>query len=187
MRLIKTIKKRDPAIRSSAETLLYTGLWAMVFHRPAHKSYRWRLYFLARLISQIGRGLTGIEIHPGAQIGRGVFIDHGMGVVIGETCIIGDDVLIYHGVTLGATTSERGPRHPIIGNNVVIGAGATVLGAIHIGNGAKIGAGALVIKPIPNGGTVVSEPGRLVNEPSTRREVEDIKKRLAEIKELIDQ
>ena len=161
MRLIKTIKKRDPAIHSWLETLLYPGLWAMVFHRPAHRLYKWKCFFLARLLSQWARSLTGIEIHPGAKIGRGVFIDHGMGVVIGETCEIGDDVLIYHGVTLGAVGTEKGPRHPIIENDVVIGAGATVLGAIRIGAGAKIGATALVLKEVPQGGIVLGVPGRL--------------------------
>ena len=154
MHLIKTIKKRDPAIHSWLETLLYPGLWAMFFHRPAHLLYKFRLFFLARLLSQFSRFFTGIEIHPGAKIGRGIFIDHGMGVVIGETCVIGDNVLMYHGVTLGATSSEKIQRHPLVGNNVIIGAGATVLGAIRVGDNAKIGAGALVLKDVPENGTV---------------------------------
>ena len=186
MSVIKAIKKRDPAIRSWLEVLLYPALWCMFFHRQAHFLYRIRLYFLARLLSQWSRFLTGIEIHPGARIGRGFFVDHGMGVVIGETCEIGDNVLIYHGVTLGATTSDKGSRHPIVGNDVIIGAGATVLGRVHIGNGAKVGAGALVLKDIPECGTIVGEPGRFVSEASTRRELEELKKRVAELKGLVD-
>lgn len=162
MRLIKAIKKRDPAIRSTLEVFLYPGFWCMFFHRSCHWFYGKRLFFLARLVSQYARFLTGIEIHPGAKIGKGVFIDHGMGVVIGETCIIGDDVLIYHGVTLGGTGSEKGPRHPVIGNNVIIGTGATILGRIHIGDGAKVGAGAIVLQDVPAGGTIVCEKARLV-------------------------
>ena len=192
MHLIKTIIKRDPAIRSRLEVILYPGLWAMIFHRPAHLLYKIRLFFLARLLSQFSRFFTGIEIHPGAQIGRGVFIDHGMGVVIGETCIIGNDVLIYHGVTLGATggstaAQQQEQRHPSVGNNVVIGAGATVLGAIHLGDNSKIGAGTLVLKDVPDNGTVVGEPGRLVErESSTRREMEELRQRVAELKAFID-
>jgi len=125
--------------------------------------YLWRLYFLARVFSQFSRFLTGIEIHPGAKIGQGVFIDHGMGVVIGETCIIGDNVLIYHGVTLGAVSSNKGKRHPTIKDDVIIGANALVLGNITIGNGVKIGAGALVIKDIPDNNTVVAQPARFLN------------------------
>jgi len=159
--LIKTIKKRDPAIRSWPETLLYPGLWAMVFHRPAHFLYKHGLFFLARLISQISRFFTGIEIHPGARIGRGVFIDHGMGVVIGETAVVGNDVLMYHGVTLGATSGEKIQRHPIVGDNVILGAGAIILGAVRIGAGAKIGAGALVLKDVPENGIVMSASGIL--------------------------
>ncbi|MCL2839699.1 MAG: serine O-acetyltransferase [Defluviitaleaceae bacterium] len=158
LQLIKTIKKRDPAIHSWLETLLYPGLWAIVFHRPAHLLYRCKLFFIARLISQCTRFFTGIEIHPGAQIGNAVFIDHGMGVVIGETCKIGNHVQMYHGVTLGATSSEKIQRHPIIGNHVIIGANATILGAITIGNHAKIGAHALVIKNVPDNGLVLAEP-----------------------------
>ena len=163
MRLIRTIKQRDPAVNSWLEILLYPGLWAMGFHRIAHMLYLWRLYFLARVFSQFSRFLTGIEIHPGAKIGQGVFIDHGMGVVIGETCIIGDNVLIYHGVTLGAVSSNKGKRHPTIKDDVIIGANALVLGNITIGNGVKIGAGALVIKDIPDNNTVVAQPARFLN------------------------
>ena len=168
MFLIKTIKKSDPAIHSWLEVLLYPGLWVMFFHRPAHLLYKVRLFFLARFFSQLARFLTGIEIHPGAKIGRGVFIDHGMGVVIGETCEIGDNVLIYHGVTLGAKGGEKGKRHPTVGNNVVIGAGAIVLGAIYLADNAKIGAGALVLKDVPEGGTVVGKPAKLVTKPSNK-------------------
>jgi len=161
--LARTIKKRDPAIHSWLETLLYPGLWAVVFHRPAHFLYKCRLFFLARLMSQFSRFLTGIEIHPGAQIGNGVFIDHGMGVVIGETAIVGNNVLMYHGVTLGATSGEKIRRHPTVGNNVIIGANATILGAITLGNNAKIGAHALVMKDVPENGIVFAEQGKSPN------------------------
>jgi len=159
----------------------------MFFHRPCHRLYKWRFFFLARLISQFARSLTGIEIHPGAQIGKGVFIDHGMGVVIGETSIIGDDVHIYHNVTLGGTGKEKGPRHPIIGNNVMIGTGATVLGRVHVGDNAKIGANTVVLKDVPEGATVVGEIARIVNcQASTRCELEEMKARIAELKKLVD-
>jgi len=159
----------------------------MVFHRPCHLLYRWRLFFLARLVSQYSRFLTGIEIHPGAQIGKGVFIDHGMGVVIGETCIIGDGVLIYHGVTLGGVGNVKGPRHPVVEDNVIIGTGATILGRVNIGEGAKIGAGAVVLKDVPAHCTVVGEQGRVVNaESSTRHELENLKSRITELKKLVD-
>jgi len=162
LNLIKSIKKRDPALHSWLEILLYPGLWVMFFHRPAHLLYKMKLFFLARFVSQLSRFLTGIEIHPGAKIGKGLFIDHGMGVVIGETAIIGDNVLIYHGVTLGAKTSERVQRHPIIGDNVVIGAGSAVLGAICIGRNAKIGAGALVLDDVPENTIVVGKKAKFV-------------------------
>ena len=137
---IKRIKTLDPAARSSLEViLLYPSVHAMFFYRIAHYLYRLHFFFLARFLSQLARFLTGIEIHPGAQIGKGFFIDHGMGVVIGETVIIKDDVTIYHQVTLGGTGKEKGKRHPTIGNQVVIGAGAKVLGPINVGNYAKIG------------------------------------------------
>jgi serine O-acetyltransferase len=154
MSLFKAIYTRDPAVKSRPEVLLYPGLWAMFWHRLAHALYNKKLFFLARWVSQRTRRRTGIEIHPGAKIGRRCFIDHGMGVVIGETCVIGDDVLIYHGVTLGAVSTEKKKRHPIIENNVIIGAGATVLGNITIGKAAKIGAGAIVVKDVPPGATV---------------------------------
>jgi len=182
MRLIRTIKQRDPAVNSWLEILLYPGLWSMGFHRISHRLYLWRLYFLARVFSQFSRFLTGIEIHPGAKIGQGVFIDHGAGVVIGETCIIGDNVLIYHGVTLGAVSGSKGKRHPTIKNDVVIGANALILGDITIGSGAKIGTSALVIKDVPNDVTVVAEPARFVNkEASLRREIEELKKKISEL------
>jgi len=187
VRLLKAIKSRDPAIRSWAEIILYPGFWCMVFHRPCHFLYKWRLFFLARFFSQLARFFTGIEIHPGAKIGKGVVIDHGMGVVIGETCIIGDDVLIYHGVTLGGTGNDKGPRHPIIENNVVIGAGATILGRVRIGANTKIGANTVVLRNIPENSTVVGEQGRIVNtQDSTRNELEAMKKRIAELKSLVD-
>jgi serine O-acetyltransferase len=142
-----------------------------------------RLFFLARLISQFSRFLTGVEIHPGAQVGKGVFIDHGMGVVIGETCIIGDDVLIYHGVTLGGTGKEDGPRHPVIGNDVMIGTGATILGRVHIGDGTRVGAHTVIMKDIPPNSTVVGEQGRIVSDnASTRREIAELKKEIEELK-----
>lgn len=187
MRLMKAIRARDPAVRSWLEILLYPGFWAIFWHRPCHLLYRMRLYFLARLIAQCSRFWTGIEIHPGAQIGKGVFIDHGFGVVIGETCIIGDDVHIFHGVTLGGTGKEKGPRHPVIGNNAMLGAGALVLGRVHIGADAKIGAGAVVMTDVPDGGTVVGEQARLVGcQSSTRCEMEDLKAKIAELKTLVD-
>ena len=161
---IDTIFKEDPAARSTIEVLLcYPGLHAILLHRLAHKFYRWRILLVARLISQFSRLITGIEIHPGARIGRRFFIDHGMGVVIGETAEIGDDVLLYQGVTLGGTGHEKGKRHPTIGNHVVVGTGAQVLGNIVIGDRAKIGAGSVVVKSVPPHSTVVGVPGRVVS------------------------
>ncbi|MCL2356828.1 MAG: serine O-acetyltransferase [Defluviitaleaceae bacterium] len=184
---MKAIRSRDPAVRSWLEILLYPGFWCMFFHRIGHALYKARLYFLARVVSQYSRFVTGIEIHPGAQIGGGVFIDHGFGVVIGETCIIGDDVHIFHGVTLGGTGKEKGLRHPVIGNNVVIGTGAIVLGRVSIGANAKIGAGAVVVADVPEGGTVVGEQARLVGcQKSTRHELEGLKEKIAELKNLVD-
>jgi len=182
--LAKAIKKQDPAMRSWLELVLYPGFWVMVFHLPAHLLYNIRLFFLARFLSQFSRLLTGIEVHPGVRMGKGVFIDHGYGVVLGETCVIGNNVLIYHGVTLGATGNEpdKSKRHPRVGDNVVIGAGALVLGNICIGDGAKIGAGALVVSDVPANGTVVNEPGRLVGqEASLRREITEVKQRIDEL------
>ena len=160
---VKTYRERDPAARSNLEVLLcYPGLHVLAFHRLAHLVYRAGYITLARLISHIGRFLTGIEIHPGAKLGRRLVIDHGMGVVIGETAEIGDDVYIYHQVTLGGTSVSQGKRHPTIGTNVIIGAGAKVLGAVKIGDGARIGANAVVVAEVPADTTVVGIPARPV-------------------------
>jgi serine O-acetyltransferase len=161
--LVISARERDPAAVSTAEIILtYSGVHAVINHRVAHWLWQKKVPFFPRLISQNSKFYTGIEIHPGAQIGAKLFIDHGMGVVIGETTIIGDNVTIYQGVTLGGTGKERGNRHPTIGNNVVISAGATVLGSITIGHNVLIGAGAVVIKPVPDNCTVVGVPGRIV-------------------------
>ncbi len=160
---IQTIFDKDPAAKSIFEIIfLYPGLHALLAHRFAHKLYKWKVPFIPRLVSQVLRFTTGIEIHPGAEIGRRFFIDHGMGVVIGETCIIGDDVLLYQGVTLGGTGKEHGKRHPTLKNNVVVGSGAKVLGNITIGNNVRIGAGSVVITDVPDDSTVVGIPGRVV-------------------------
>lgn len=159
---IRLIRERDPAIHSSMEVLLYPSFKVMLHYRLAHKLYLKKHYFLARYVSQRGARKTGIEIHPGAQIGKGFFIDHGNGVIIGETTIIGDNVTLYQGVTLGGTGKEQGKRHPTIGNNVMIGAGAKVLGSCTIGDDSKIGAGSVVLGPVPPGSTVVGVPGRVV-------------------------
>lgn len=159
--LVRTIMAKDPAARGFWEVLtLYPSVHALFFHRISHRLWRWRLFWPARAISQFSRFLTGIEIHPGARVGKRVFIDHGMGVVIGETAEIGDDVLLYHGVTLGGTGKERGRRHPILGNGVMVAAGAKVLGPITIGDGAKIGANAVVVKDVSPGATVVGIPAK---------------------------
>lgn len=159
---IKTVFERDPAVKSTLEALLcYPGLHSLIMHRWAHFFYRKRFFLLARLISHLNRFFTGIEIHPGAKIGRRVFIDHGHGTVIGETTEIGNDVTIYQGVTLGGTGKEKGKRHPTIGNNVVISTDAQVLGAIVIGDNSKIGAGSVVLKDVPPNSTVVGIPGRV--------------------------
>ncbi len=164
---IETIFREDPAANSVLEIVLcYPGFHAVLLHRLSHKLYRGGFRLLARVISQIGRSHTGIEIHPGATIGRRFFIDHGMGVVIGETTEIGDDVVLYQNVTLGGTGNERGKRHPTIGNNVVIGTGAKVLGNIVIGNHVRVGAGSVVIRPVPDNSTVVGIPGRVVRGPA---------------------
>lgn len=159
---IRIIKERDPAIHSNMEVFLYPSFKAMIYYRMAHKQYVKGHYFLARLISQKGVRKTGIEIHPGAQIGKGFFIDHGTGVVIGETTIIGDNVTLYQGVTLGGTGKEQGKRHPTIGNNVMISTGAKVLGSFTIGDNCKIGAGSVVLEEVPPNSTVVGVPGRVV-------------------------
>lgn len=159
---IQTVFRKDPAARTVLEVLFcYPGLHALWMHRVAHFLWTRKRFFLARLLSHIARGLTGIEIHPGAKIGRRFFIDHGMGVVIGETAEIGDDVLMYQGVVLGGTSLEKKKRHPTVGNNVVIGAGATILGPITIGDNARIGAGSVVVKSVPPGVTVVGVPAHL--------------------------
>ena len=160
---IDTIFREDPAAKSVIEIFTcYPGFHAILLHRLAHKLYCWNVPLLPRLISQLSRFLTQIEIHPGATIGRRFFIDHGSGVVIGETTEIGDDVLLYQQVTLGGTGNERGKRHPTLGNNVVVGTGAKVLGNIRIGDNVKIGAGSVVVHPVPDNSTVVGIPGRVV-------------------------
>jgi serine O-acetyltransferase len=160
---IDTIFREDPAARSVIEVLLcYPGLHAILLHRLAHWLCGHHLKLLARVTSQFARLITGIEIHPGATIGRRFFIDHGMGVVIGQTAVIGDDVILYQGVTLGGTGKERGKRHPTLGNHVVVGTGAKVLGNINIGDHVKIGAGSVVVHSVPNHSTVVGIPGRIV-------------------------
>ncbi len=166
---IQTVFAKDPAARSMLEVLLcYPGLHAMWYYRTAHFFWQHKLGLMARLISHWGRFFTGIEIHPGAKIGRRFFIDHGSGVVIGETSEIGDDVLIYQGVVLGGTSLDKKKRHPTVGNNVVIGTGAVALGAITIGDGARIGSGSVVIKSVPPGATVVGIPGRVVEDHRER-------------------
>jgi serine O-acetyltransferase len=158
-----TIFREDPAAKSVVEIFFcYPGFHAILAHRLAHKLYCWGVPLIPRVISQISRFLTGIEIHPGARIGRRFFIDHGMGVVIGETTEIGDDVLLYQGVTLGGTGNEKGKRHPTLGNHVVVGTGAKILGNILVGNNVKIGAGSVVVHPVPDNSTVVGVPGRVV-------------------------
>ena len=191
---IASIFGRDPAATNYLEVLLtYSGLHAMVFYRTSHLLLKMGVPFFPRWVSQLGRFFTGIEIHPGAQIGEGFFIDHGMGVVIGETAIIGDNVLLYQGVTLGGTGKERGKRHPTIGNNVVIGAGAKVLGNITVGDNSYIGSNAVVIKDVPANSTVVGVPGRITKQEGKKidlsldhihvldpilQEIEDLKERI---------
>ncbi len=161
---IKVIYDNDPAAKNLAEVILcYPGLHALVAHRFAHKLYKWHIPLIPRLISYITRIITGIEIHPGATIGRRFFIDHGEGVVIGETSVVGDDVLVYQQVTLGGTGKEHGKRHPTVGNHVVIGAGAKILGNIEIGDNVRIGAGSVVIDNVPENSTVVGVPGRVTH------------------------
>ena len=161
---IRAYREKDPAARSGLEVLLcYPGLHAVMWHRIAHALWRWRLYLLGRMVSHWSRWLTGIEIHPGARIGQRVIIDHGMGVVIGETAEVGDDVYMYHQVTLGVAGAERGKRHPSVGNGVIIGAGAKVLGPITVGDNARVGANAVVLQPVPAGTTVVGIPARPID------------------------
>ena len=162
---IKTIYDKDPAAENIIEVLFcYPGLHALILHRIAHKLNYWKIPFIPRLISNISRFFTGIEIHPAARIGRRFFIDHGMGVVIGATTIIGDDVLLYQGVTLGGTGNEHGKRHPTLGDNIVVGSGAKVLGNITIGSNSRIGAGSVVIDDVPENSTVTGIPGRIVRQ-----------------------
>ncbi len=166
---VETIFREDPAAKSVLEIVLcYPGFHAILLHRLAHWLYRRKVPLIPRVISQFSRWFTGIEIHPGARIGRRFFIDHGMGVVIGETTEIGDDVLLYQGVTLGGTGKEKGKRHPTIGDHVVVGTGAKVLGSITIGHHTKIGAGSVVVKPVPDHSTVVGVPGRVVRQRGER-------------------
>ncbi|MCU7844631.1 MAG: serine O-acetyltransferase [Candidatus Thiodiazotropha sp. (ex Monitilora ramsayi)] len=172
---IQSVFERDPAARNTLEVLTaYPGVHALIFHRLSHRLWNLGLKWLARMLSHIGRWLTGIEIHPGAVIGRRFFIDHGMGVVIGETAVIGDDCTLYHGVTLGGTSWEKGKRHPTLSDNVVVGAGAKVLGPILVGEGARIGSNSVVVKDVPAGATVVGVPGKLITarqqEPDGHRE-----------------
>jgi serine O-acetyltransferase len=160
---VDVIFEQDPAARSYLEVILtYSGLHAIWSHRIAHAFYKRKFYFLARVISQANRFFTGIEIHPGAIIGRRFFIDHGMGVVIGETCEIGDNVTLYQGVTLGGTGKEKGKRHPTLKDNVLVSTGAKVLGSITIGENSKVGGGSVVLKDVPSNSTVVGVPGRVV-------------------------
>lgn len=196
---IETIFREDPAAKSVVEIFLcYPGFHAILLHRIAHALYRANVPVLPRVISQLSRFLTGIEIHPGASIGRRFFIDHGMGVVIGETTEIGDDVLLYQGVTLGGTGNETGKRHPTIGNNVVIGTGAKVLGGIRVGDNVKIGAGSVVVRPVPDNSTVVGIPGRVVRMRSQcgaldhgqlpdpeGQEIDDLKARVEKLEQLL--
>jgi serine O-acetyltransferase len=197
---IDTIFREDPAAKSVVEIFCcYPGFHAILAHRLAHKLYRWRVPLLPRVISQISRLFTQIEIHPGATIGRRFFIDHGSGVVIGETTVIGDDVLLYQGVTLGGTGGERGKRHPTLGNRIVVGTGAKVLGNINIGDNVKIGAGSVVVHHVPDNSTVVGVPGRVVRvRPEGHLEhgrlpdpegqaIDDLARRVAELEALVRQ
>ena len=201
---IKTIYEKDPAAENILEVLFcYPGLHALISHRIAHKLNYWKIPLIPRIISNISRFFTGIEIHPAARIGRRFFIDHGMGVVIGATTIIGDDVLLYQGVTLGGTGNEHGKRHPTLGDNIVVGSGAKVLGNIEIGSNSRIGAGSVVVDSVPENSTVVGIPGRIVRQklliqgqlmhnripdPITcqmnrmKYEIQDIKEQIEEIK-----
>lgn len=170
MNYLKNIFKNDPACSNFLVVLLYPTVWAMLNHRIAHFFYKMHLKFLARFISQVSRFVTGIEIHPAAKIGKNLFIDHGLGVVIGETTIIGDNCTLFQGVTLGGTGKETGKRHPTLGNHVVVGAGAKLLGNIQVGNYARIGANAVVLKDVPDYATAVGIPSRIIdkkNHPAT--------------------
>ena len=174
---IRIVRERDPAIHSSMEVFLYPSFKVMLHYRMAHRLYESGHYFWARYISQRGARKTGIEIHPGAKIGKGFFIDHGNGVIIGETTVIGNNVTLYQGVTLGGTGKEQGKRHPTIGDNVMISAGAKVLGSFTIGENSKIGAGSVVLSPVPPNSTVVGVPGRVVrrgNQPLPRETMDQV-------------
>lgn len=168
---LMNILDKDPAASSKLQVfLLYPSIHAVIHHKISHFLYRKKLIFLARLVSQISRFLTGIEIHPGAEIGKNLFMDHGMGIVIGETSIIGDNVTIYHGVTLGGVSLEKGKRHPTVGNDVVIGAGAKVLGNIIIGDNSKIGANSVILKDIPKDSVAVGVPGKVITSSNSNTE-----------------
>jgi len=197
----ETIFREDPAAKSVLEILLcYPGFHAVLWHRFAHRLYSWGVPLAPRVISQFSRFLTGIEIHPGATIGRRFFIDHGMGVVIGETTEIGDDVLLYQGVTLGGTGGDKGKRHPTLGNRVVVGTGAKILGNIRLGDNVRIGAGSVVVHSVPDNSTVVGVPGRVVRvrdeggplehghlpDPEGQA-IDDLARRVAELEELLKQ
>lgn len=172
---MRAIKERDPAARSTVEIfLLYSGVHALIWHRFAHFLYKHHLLFLARMISQLNRFLTGVEIHPAAKIGHGLFIDHGSGVVIGETTEIGDNCTIYQGVTLGGTGKDSGKRHPTLGNNVMVGSGARVLGPFHVGDNVKIAANAVVLEEIPADCTAVGVPARIVRRGGKRQDCADL-------------
>ena len=174
---IQVIRERDPAIKSNMEVLLYPSFKVILSYRVAHKLYRRKHYFLARWISQRAARKTGIEIHPGARIGKGLFIDHGSGVIIGETTIIGDNVTLYQGVTLGGTGKEKGKRHPTLKDNVMVSAGAKILGSFTIGENSKIGAGSVVLEEVPPNCTVVGVPGRVVrmgNQKVPRTEMDHV-------------
>ncbi|MBK1620539.1 serine O-acetyltransferase [Lamprobacter modestohalophilus] len=177
---IACVFERDPAARNAFEVLTtYPGLHAVMMHRVSHALWLRGFKWLARMLSNLARLLTGIEIHPGAELGRRFFIDHGMGVVIGETAVVGDDCTLYHGVTLGGTSWQKGKRHPTLGRDVVVGAGAKVLGPIAIGDGARIGSNAVVVKPVPAGGTVVGVPGRVIEhaaDAASRRRADTAKR-----------
>ena len=169
---IDNVLENDPAARNRVEVfLLYPCINALIHYRIAHFFYTKKCFFIARLISQFARFITGIEIHPGAKIGKGLFIDHGMGVVIGETAEVGDNVTLYHGVTLGGTGKDKGKRHPTLGNNILIGSGAKILGPINIGDNCKVGANSVVLKDIPEGSTVVGIPGKVVHPKPKTSEV----------------
>ena len=198
---IRTVVEKDPAARNGLEVLIcYPGIWAQILHRPAHFLYNHNLKLLARIISQLARFFTGIEIHPGAKIGRRLFIDHGMGIVIGETTEIGDDCMLYQGDTLGGTGKDAGKRHPTLGNRVMVSSGAKVLGPFTVGDDAKIGSGAVVLKEVPAGCTVVGVPGRIVKGPRpmteemdqvhlpdpVTREMEQLKKRIAKLEKMLN-